>query len=260
MNRAWAALRSFGRSWLFRGRMERDMDREMRYHIDVRADDLQRGGLPRAEAERQARAEFGDVVRWKEAGRDARGLRVVDDLGADLRYAVRTIRRTPGFAVAAIVSLALGIGAGTAIFGLLDVLLLKPLPVRDPQSARPRDDGRRARDGADPALRTSHGSSRSPRAPTCSPRRCWPGTTRTRSPSTAGSRSSPASASRRTTSTCSAFRRSSVARSRPAIAPGPARRPWPSSVTDSGSGASRGGRTCWARQSPSISGLTRSSA
>jgi predicted permease len=133
MAKAYAALRSFCRSWLFRSRMERDMDREMRFHIEVRADDLQRSGLPRAEAERQARTEFGDVVRWKEAGREARGLRLVDDLGADLRYAVRTFRRTPGFAIAAIMSLALGIGASTAIFGLLDLLLLKPLPVREPQ-------------------------------------------------------------------------------------------------------------------------------
>jgi len=132
MQKLLAALRSFGRSSLFRSRMEHDMDREMRFHLEVRADDLQRGGMPRAEAERQARAEFGDVVRWKEAGRDARGLRLVDDLGADLRYALRILRRTPGFAAAAVVSLALGIGASTAIFGLLDLLLLKPLPVRDP--------------------------------------------------------------------------------------------------------------------------------
>src|SRR6187549_3740860 len=132
MKKALAALRSFGRSSLFRSRMERDMDREMRFHVEVRADDLQRGGLSRAEAERRARAEFGDVVRWKEAGRDARGLRLVDDFGADVRYAVRILRRAPGFTAAAVVSLALGIGASTAIFGLLDLLLLKPLPVRDP--------------------------------------------------------------------------------------------------------------------------------
>jgi predicted permease len=133
MKKALAALRSFGWSSLFRSRMERDMDHEMRFHIAARADDLQRAGGSREEAERLARAEFGDVVRWKEAGRDARGLRLVDDLGADLRYAVRTIRRAPGFALAAIVSLALGIGASTAIFGLLDLLLLKPLPVRHPE-------------------------------------------------------------------------------------------------------------------------------
>src|SRR4051794_7357478 len=132
MPKRLAALRSFGRSSLFRSRMEHDMDREMRFHLDVRADDLQRGGLSRAEAERQARAEFGDVVRWKEAGRDARGLRLVDDLGADLRYALRILRRAPGFRAAAVVSLALRLRASTAIFGGLYLPLLKPLPVRDP--------------------------------------------------------------------------------------------------------------------------------
>ncbi|HEV3486722.1 MAG TPA: ABC transporter permease, partial [Vicinamibacterales bacterium] len=108
------------------------MDREMRFHIEARAADLETQGIPRLEAERQARQEFGDVVRWKEAGRDARGLRLVDDLGADVRYAARTMRRTPAFTAAAVVSLALGIGATTGIFGLLDLLLLRPLPVRNP--------------------------------------------------------------------------------------------------------------------------------
>ncbi len=130
--RALAALKSFGRAWLLRSRMERDMDREMQFHVGARAADLEAHGMPRAEAERRARDEFGDVVRWKEAGRDARGLRLVDDLGADLRYAVRTMRRAPGFTATAVVSLVLGIGASTAIFGLMDLLLFRPLPVRSP--------------------------------------------------------------------------------------------------------------------------------
>ena len=128
-----AALKSFSQSWLRRSRMEQDMDREMQFHVDARATDLEAQGVPRAEAQRRARAEFGDVLRWKEAGREARGLRLVDELGADLRYAVRTLRRSPGFTATAVLSLALGIGAVTAIFGLLDVLLLRPLPVRSPQ-------------------------------------------------------------------------------------------------------------------------------
>jgi predicted permease len=132
---AWsrlAAAKSFVRAWLLRSRMERDMDREMRFHVETRAADLETHGIPRLDAERQARHEFGDVVRWKEAGREALGLRVVDDLGADLRYAARTMRRSPWFTAAAVMSLALGIGATTAIFGLLDLLLLRPVPVRDP--------------------------------------------------------------------------------------------------------------------------------
>jgi len=126
-------MASFLRAWLGRSRMERDMDREMRFHLDARAADLESQGMSRADAERRARQEFGDVIRWKEAGRDARGLAIVDDLVGDLRYAVRTMRRSPGFTTAAMLSLALGIGASTAIFGLLDLLLLKRLPVRAPQ-------------------------------------------------------------------------------------------------------------------------------
>jgi len=113
--------------------MEREMDDEMRFHLEARASDLQRHGLSRAEAERLARAEFGNVVKWKEAGRDARGLRMVDDFRADVRYAVRTMRRTPAFTAAAVVSIALGIGANIAIYGLIDLLLLRPVPVRNPQ-------------------------------------------------------------------------------------------------------------------------------
>jgi predicted permease len=123
---------SFLRAWLRRSRVERDMDREMQFHVAARADDLESRGMSRADAERQAQREFGDVVRWKEAGREVRGLLIVDDLAADLRYAWRTMRRTPGFTTAAIASLALGIGATTAIFGLLDLLLLRSLPVHAP--------------------------------------------------------------------------------------------------------------------------------
>lgn len=108
------------------------MDNEMRFHVEARAADLEASGIPRAEAERQARAEFGDVVRWKEAGRDARGLQFVDEVSGDVRYALRMMRRAPGFTAAAVVSLTLGIGANTAIFGLMDVLLLRPAAVYNP--------------------------------------------------------------------------------------------------------------------------------
>jgi len=128
-----AAIRSFLRAWLARSRMEREMDREMRFHLEARAADLESQGMSRADAERRARQEFGDLIRWKEAGREARGLMLVDDLAGDLRFTVRTLQRTPGFTLAAVLSLALGIGSTTAIFGLFDVLLLRELPVRNPQ-------------------------------------------------------------------------------------------------------------------------------
>jgi putative ABC transport system permease protein len=130
--KALAALKSFARACLLRSRMEREMDDEMRFHVDARAADLERRGVARAEAQRRAQREFGDLIRWKEAGRESRGVRLVDDVRADLRYAVRTMRRAPGFTASAVVSLALGIGASTAVFGLMDLLLLRPLAVRSP--------------------------------------------------------------------------------------------------------------------------------
>ena len=130
--RRWSALTSFARAWIHRGRIEREMEAEMRFHLDARAADLEAQGVPRLEAERRARREFGSMAQWKDAGREARGLSLIDDLSADLRHAVRMMRRAPAFTLAAVASLALGIGANTAIFGLVDALLLKPLPVKDP--------------------------------------------------------------------------------------------------------------------------------
>ena len=172
-----SAVKSFVRSWLLRSRMERDMDREMQFHVAARAGDLEAQGLSRAEAERQARAEFGDVVRWKEAARDARGLRLVDDLRGDVRYAFRMMRRAPGFTAAAVVSLALGIGASTGIFGLVDVLMLRPLPVQQSRRARARDDRRRARGRAFGLIQLSLVPRKSRRAPISSPMPCSRGTT-----------------------------------------------------------------------------------
>jgi putative ABC transport system permease protein len=94
MFRPVALVHSFLRAWLGRSRMERDMDREMRFHMEARAADLESQGMSRADAERRARQEFGDVIRWKEAGREARGLKLVDDLAADLRFTARMLQRT----------------------------------------------------------------------------------------------------------------------------------------------------------------------
>src|SRR5258708_2674161 len=99
-------LRSFVAALLSRRRMEREMEAELRFHLDARVDDLVADGLSRVDADRRARDEFGDPLRWKEEGREARGWRVLDELRADVTYGLRWLRRSPGFAVAAIVSLA----------------------------------------------------------------------------------------------------------------------------------------------------------
>ena len=114
-----------------RKKFESDMDVELGFHIDAYVDDLVRSGIDRSEAERRARLEFGALEATKDECRQAWGLQWMDELRADLRLTFRTLRRNPGFAAVAILSLALGIGANTAIFGLMDAVMLRLLPVRD---------------------------------------------------------------------------------------------------------------------------------
>jgi hypothetical protein len=115
-----------------RKQFEAEMDAEMRLHIESYVTDLVRSGVSLVEAERRARIEFGSVEATKDECRQAWGLQRLDELRADLRLAFRGIRQSPGFAAIAVLSLALGIGANTAIFGVFDAVMLRLLPVRDP--------------------------------------------------------------------------------------------------------------------------------
>jgi len=109
--------------------MDREMDDEIALHIELHAEALERQGVPKAEAWRRARAEFGGIQRYREEGRDARALAWVHDAAADLRYGVRTLRRSPAFTTVSVLSLGLGIGANVAIFGLLYGVLMQPLAI-----------------------------------------------------------------------------------------------------------------------------------
>ena len=129
----WSRIRSLFRGLKRRSEFETAMSDELQFHVESRAEDLmKRQGLSRDEALRRARIEFGSVEKYKEQGRQARGLRAVDEFRADLRYAFRTLRNNPVFALAAIATLARGIGANTAVFSAADAVLLKALPVRAP--------------------------------------------------------------------------------------------------------------------------------
>ena len=120
------------RAIFFRSRLDRDLDDELQSHVEHLTAQHIAQGLPVAEARRQALVAMGGVEQRKEECRDARRTRIIDDVWRDLQYAVRILRRSPGFTTAAVISLALGIGANTAIFQLIDALALRPLPVERP--------------------------------------------------------------------------------------------------------------------------------
>src|SRR5215467_14634003 len=117
-----------------RERLENELDKELSDHLERRSADLIGGGMDAAEARRQARLEFGGNDQIKEICRDARSTRWLEDLVHDCRYALRTMHANKAFTALAVLSLALGIGANTAIFSFMDSILLRSLPISDPAS------------------------------------------------------------------------------------------------------------------------------
>jgi len=120
-------------NWLRRRRLEEDLDRELRYHLDRRVADLTAAGLSEADAWRRARIELGGAAQVREEVRDVWLTRWLRDFVYDLRFSVRSLRRAPSFTGTTVLSLAIGIGATTAIYSLVDQVVLHALPVREPE-------------------------------------------------------------------------------------------------------------------------------
>ncbi len=136
-----AYFRSLAARFFHRSQTENDLEEELRSHIQFRADELERFGLGRSEAERRARIEFGSPERFKEECREAIAGNFIDTLIQDVRFSLRMLRKSPGFTAVAIMTMALCIGATTAIFSVVDATLLHSLPYPHPeQLVRIQDD------------------------------------------------------------------------------------------------------------------------
>ncbi|MBO0725693.1 MAG: ABC transporter permease [Blastocatellia bacterium] len=121
------------RAIFFKSELEEELDEEVRFHLEREiAENIARGVSPE-EARMAALRSFGGVERVKEESRDARGVRLLEELWQDLRYGARMLLKNPGFTILVALSLALGIGANTVVFSLLDAVLLKTLPVKEPE-------------------------------------------------------------------------------------------------------------------------------
>jgi predicted permease len=128
LSELWSDIRYRARALFRRGQVERELDQELAFHLQRETDRHIKSGLSPQEARWKARAEFGGVDQVKEESRDGWGLALIEGALQDLRYAVRSLRRSPGFTAAVVLTLGLGIGANVAMFGVVDRLLFRPPP------------------------------------------------------------------------------------------------------------------------------------
>src|SRR5687768_8497192 len=130
LTEVWRRLRWLGRRW----EIEHRLDDEIRFHVEQQVEKNQRAGMSPDEARRQALIRFGGVEQVREQTRDEFRAAPLEHLARDVRYGLRSLRRHPGFTAMAVLSLAIGIGANTAIFGVAYAVLFRQSPLADPET------------------------------------------------------------------------------------------------------------------------------